>query len=112
MVVRLNRPFTFYLWYFFFFARYKNIFGKDWLEENRDFRGMDLEWNRVQFLGKRFIEKTLVNDNDIYYDYRRFVSTDPLVSLYRTTFLIPEIQSNYKLKISEDVKIYFKRNAH
>lgn len=48
----------------FFFARYKNIFGKDWLEENRDFRGMDLEWNRVQFLGKRFIEETLVNDND------------------------------------------------
>lgn len=38
---------------FFLFARNKNIFGKDWLKENRDFRGTDLEWNRVQFFREK-----------------------------------------------------------
>lgn len=38
---------------FFLFARNKNIFGKDWLKENRDFRGMNLEWNRVQFFREK-----------------------------------------------------------
>lgn len=59
-IVRLNRPSTCDI---FFFAGYKNIFEKDWLEENPDFPRTDLEWNRVQFLGKRFIEETLINDN-------------------------------------------------